>query len=437
VTLALTLLPTYLLGYTLDAFGIWDRFQPGAPIRRFPRTDDGWREAWAAYVGMEPHRAEVGITGSTDAGVTTVKEFTLAGVPIRNVQFIVGGSQPGRAVGLLGQNVLHLADVEYDLAHGAIRLLKPQGCEKSDLAYWAQSGERYSVIEIAWATQASPHTTGTALVIGVKVRVVFDTGAAFSLLSLRAAERAGVTPDSAGVVKAGLIGGLGTRSEQTWLAPIDSFNIGGALIERKSNFSLSVNGRSDYTTPNLNVAMPAGTRAEVLNLRQPNNNVNVNALVDYALTKDQILRVVHSQFVNTSKNLGIGAYDLQERAFSRENRGLQFRLQEAGPIGSRLFLNTRVTMGLFRATAQSALDAPKARRAVGVLPDPLPSEAEVARVTLTRSSILSARTVLITITGQQKRELLEQAIADGHSSKLPIGRVLAEAEQPIDIHWCP
>jgi len=86
---------------------------------------------------------------------------------------------------------------------------------------------------------------------------------------------------------------------------------------------------------------------------------------------------------------------------------------------------------------QDALDAPKARRAVGVMPDPLPPEAPVARVTLTRAAILSARTLLITITGQQKRELLEQAIADGHSSKLPIGRVLAEAEQPIDIHWCP
>jgi 6-phosphogluconolactonase len=86
---------------------------------------------------------------------------------------------------------------------------------------------------------------------------------------------------------------------------------------------------------------------------------------------------------------------------------------------------------------QSALDAPKARRAVGVMPDPLPSEAPVARVTLTRAAMLAARTMLITITGQQKRELLEQAIADGHSSRLPIGRVLAEAEQPIDIHWCP
>ena len=86
---------------------------------------------------------------------------------------------------------------------------------------------------------------------------------------------------------------------------------------------------------------------------------------------------------------------------------------------------------------QTALDAPKARRAVGVMPDPLPAEAPVARVTLTRAAILSARTVLITITGEEKRALLEQAIADGQSSKLPIGRVLAKAEQPIDIHWCP
>jgi 6-phosphogluconolactonase len=86
---------------------------------------------------------------------------------------------------------------------------------------------------------------------------------------------------------------------------------------------------------------------------------------------------------------------------------------------------------------QTALDTPKARRAVGVMPDPLPAEAPVARVTLTRASILSARTVLITITGAEKRAVLEQAIADGQSSKVPIGRVLAEAEQPIDIHWCP
>ena len=82
---------------------------------------------------------------------------------------------------------------------------------------------------------------------------------------------------------------------------------------------------------------------------------------------------------------------------------------------------------------QDALDAPKARRAVGVMPE----QDSVARVTLTRASILSARTILITIRGNSNREMLEQAIADGHSSRLPIGRVLAEVEQPIDIHWLP
>ena len=81
---------------------------------------------------------------------------------------------------------------------------------------------------------------------------------------------------------------------------------------------------------------------------------------------------------------------------------------------------------------QDALDAPKARRAVGVKP-----ENGEPRVTLTRASMLSARTLMIALQGQAKRDMLEQAIADGQSSKLPIGRVLAEAEQPIDIHWCP
>ncbi len=82
-----------------------------------------------------------------------------------------------------------------------------------------------------------------------------------------------------------------------------------------------------------------------------------------------------------------------------------------------------------------ALNAPKARRAVGVMPDPLPPEAPVARVTLTRQAILSARTLTLLLTGNDKRALVEQAIKDGPLSPLPIGRVLAEAEQAVDIHW--
>lgn len=82
-----------------------------------------------------------------------------------------------------------------------------------------------------------------------------------------------------------------------------------------------------------------------------------------------------------------------------------------------------------------ALNGPKVRRAVGVLPDPMPAEAPVARVTLTKAAIISARTLMLVVTGAEKRELLERAIKDGASSTLPIGRVLADADQAIDIHW--
>ena len=119
-------------------------------------------------------------------------------------------------------------------------------------------------------------------------------------------------------------------------------NIGGAIIKEKSNFSLSVNGQSNYSTPNLNVALPTGKQFDVLKLRQPFESVNVNGLFDYALTRDQTLRFGYSQNNNSRRNLGIGAYDLPERAFRSENNRYTFRALEAGPIGRRFFINTRI-----------------------------------------------------------------------------------------------
>lgn len=82
-----------------------------------------------------------------------------------------------------------------------------------------------------------------------------------------------------------------------------------------------------------------------------------------------------------------------------------------------------------------ALNGPRERRATGVMPDPLPPEAPVARVTLSKAAIVSARALMIAVTGQAKRDVLEQAIEQGASSNYPVGRVLADVELPVDIHW--
>jgi hypothetical protein len=49
----------YLLGYSRTSFGIWDRESPGAAVERFPRTDEGWDEAWRRYTAIERNYAEV------------------------------------------------------------------------------------------------------------------------------------------------------------------------------------------------------------------------------------------------------------------------------------------------------------------------------------------------------------------------------------------
>jgi 6-phosphogluconolactonase len=84
-----------------------------------------------------------------------------------------------------------------------------------------------------------------------------------------------------------------------------------------------------------------------------------------------------------------------------------------------------------------ALSGPRERRALGVMPDPLPPEAPVARVTLSRQGIVTARALMIACTGAEKRKVIERAIEQGPSSPYPIGRVLADVELPVDIHWAP
>ncbi len=85
------------------------------------------------------------------------------------------------------------------------------------------------------------------------------------------------------------------------------------------------------------------------------------------------------------------------------------------------------------ADFDDALNSPA--KAVGVLPDPLPKEAPVARVTLTRGALTAAKAIIIVLKGEKKQVLVEKAIEEGDSSPLPIGRVLAGLETPIDIHW--
>jgi tetratricopeptide (TPR) repeat protein/predicted aspartyl protease len=177
-----------------------------------------------------------GVHGAADVSIGTANTFTLAGMPLHNIEFLVGGSEAGQgSIGVLGQNILHIGDVEYDLGQGTVRLMKAKDCSKTILAYWLGKSTPYSVIDLvsepALKTPQLSHTLSSAYINGVEIRVGFDTGAATSILSLKAAARAGIKPNSPGVVSAGTSYGIGKSTFANFIAPFDSFKIGDEEIK--------------------------------------------------------------------------------------------------------------------------------------------------------------------------------------------------------------
>ena len=174
-------------------------------------------------------------------------------------------------------------------------------------------------------------------------------------------------------------GGLSTRVRDSVLGGDNPFvdvkapertqnfdvNVGGAIVPNKSSFSLFVSGRKQFDTPVATYVTLAGKESTLLG-RRPNDGWNMNGFFDYALTKQQMLRVGYSQNASTRSNLGIGGFDLAERAYSNDNSGNQLRVQETGPIGRDMFVNTRLQLRLYRSNSTSQLEARTIRVLDGV-----------------------------------------------------------------------
>lgn len=137
-----------------------------------------------------------------------------------------------------------------------------------------------------------------------------------------------------------------------------SLTLGGTAIENRSSFSLSFGTNRGYRTPNLYAATPGGTQAMNLDLKTYSDFTFVSGMFDYALTKDQTLRLSGSRYSQSNENQGVGAYDLVERAYTTTNTSYSVRVQEAGPIGRRFFVNTRFSLNANDSSTTSATDAP-------------------------------------------------------------------------------
>ncbi|HEX6162078.1 MAG TPA: TonB-dependent receptor [Vicinamibacterales bacterium] len=133
-------------------------------------------------------------------------------------------------------------------------------------------------------------------------------------------------------------------------------NIGGAIVPNKSSFSLFIGGRKQFDTPVATYTTAAGKKSQLLG-RRPNDGWNANGMFDYNLPASHVLRLGYSQNYSSRSNLGVGGFDLEERAYSNQTWGNQLRMQEAGPVGRNTYLNTRLQLRLYRTDSTSQLEA--------------------------------------------------------------------------------
>lgn len=169
-------------------------------------------------------------TSNVAAKLTTVKKTGFRGLELNDLEFIVGGNEIGSGIqGILGRNILAIADTEYDLANGVVRIMIPNDeCKKFNFAYWA--GEA-PVIETPLVLIGKRDTSirVKAKINGKNNYALLDTGAPTTALSLDAARTSGIEEKTLTPIGRAA-GGGGVGRKNSWIAPIEQMEIGDEKI---------------------------------------------------------------------------------------------------------------------------------------------------------------------------------------------------------------
>ena len=139
------------------------------------------------------------------------------------------------------------------------------------------------------------------------------------------------------------------------------FNLSGTIKPNKTSFSMNAGAGYQYTSPNLYAVAPDGTTYTDTRLQQPRDSLIVSGRLDHAITKDHALRASVDVDASKTENLGVGGYNLFSRAYTSESMNTMIRLSENGPIGRRMFSESRVQLRFTDTASTSALEAPTIR----------------------------------------------------------------------------
>src|ERR1044071_4001154 len=91
------------------------------------------------------------------------------------------------------------------------------------------------------------------------------------------------------------------------------FSLDGPLWRNHTSLFLSAEGNSAYESKTIVAALPQGNFSDVV--RRPSKALNLSGRAEHVLTKTHTLLAEYQRNANRFDNLGVGDFDLAERAY--------------------------------------------------------------------------------------------------------------------------
>ena len=108
----------------------------------------------------------------------------------------------------------------------------------------------------------------------------------------------------------------------------------GPIVKGKTSIRFNVDGNNSFDSGTIVAQVPGQTIADLV--KRPLQQTNVQAAVEHALSSNKTLRIDYRDLQSTRSNLGVGSFNLMDRAYNTTSRQHVLRTQVQGLIGKKL-----------------------------------------------------------------------------------------------------
>jgi len=185
----------------------------------------------ALRLGLTRHQLPgfgvLGIGGESHSELAHIDEIKIGRSVRKNWRVETAGIGPDDDVSdgfLLGSEFFKDIELEFDLPQKMLRLFQAKDCDGVSLAYWAPGAASEVPIKVG------QHLLVTVEINGKRMTAALDSGASKSYVTSADAARAGVTPESSGVIAGGCVLGFGREGVDSWIGQFETFVIGNEVI---------------------------------------------------------------------------------------------------------------------------------------------------------------------------------------------------------------